>query len=250
MKTTTQLMNVNSVRLTGLLYLLVIICAGFSQGYVRGTLVVPGDAVATATNISLNEGLFRLGLTTDLIAFLLDAVIAVLLYQMFRPFGKTLAMVSSALRLVAHPAIGSLNLLNHYMAYQVLGGADFLASFEPAQLEAMSLLLMEAHRYGYLISGGFFGVHCLPLGVLIYRSNIIPHVFGGFMLGAAAGYLLETFGNFTVPGYEEWTALIVGIAAVLGEVGLTLYMLTKGVTSAYKRELKARYYQIDNLILK
>jgi hypothetical protein len=221
-------LNPNFYRLTGLLYLLVIICAGFSQGYVRGTLVVPGDAGATATNILANEGLFRAGLALDLIAFIIDAVISVLLYQMFKAYGNTLAMVSSALRLIAHPAIGSLNLLNHYLAWQVIGGAEFLAPFDPAQLESLSLLFMEAHRYGYLIAGGFFGLHCFLLGVSIYKSDAIPNLLGGFLFGSAAGYLLETFGNFGFPGYEAYTALIVGIAAAIGEVSLTLYLLIKG----------------------
>ena len=48
-------MKKRTFRLTGLLYLLVIICAGFSQGYVRGTLVIPGDALATANNILNNR---------------------------------------------------------------------------------------------------------------------------------------------------------------------------------------------------
>lgn len=231
-------MRKGQVRITGLMYLAVIICAGFSQGYVRGTLVVQGDAVTTATNIMNNADLFRLGLTTDMIAFLLDAVISVMLYQMFKPFNKNLAMASAALRLIAHPAIGSLNLLNHFMALHILWGAEFLGSFEADQLQSMSLLFMDAHRNGYLIAGGFFGIHCLLLGILIYKSNIFPKIFGGFLFGAAAGYLLETFGNFSVPGYEEWTALIVGIAAALGEVSLTLYMIFKGVTNAYDAELK------------
>ena len=238
MTKTIDLMKKSQVRITGLMYLTVIICAGFSQGYVRGTLVVQGDEVATATNIMQNAALFRLGLTTDMIAFLLDAVISVMLYQIFKPFNKNLAMVSAALRLIAHPAIGSLNLLNHFMALHVLGGAGFLGSFEPDQLQSMSMLFMDAHRNGYLIAGAFFGIHCLLFGVLIYKSNIFPKIFGGFMIGAAAGYLLETFGNFSMPGYEEWTALIVGVAAALGEVSLTLYMIIKGVTNSYNSELK------------
>ena len=221
-------MEKNTFRFTGLLYLFVIIFAGFSQGYVRGTLVVPNDALATATNIIENEGLFRFGLTLDLIAFILDAIISVLLYQIFKPFGKHLALVSSALRLIAHPAIGSLNLLNYYLAYEVLGGAEFLTAFDQDQLNALSLLFMEAHRYGYLIAGGFFGLHCLLLGILIYKSNTIPNLLGGFLMGSAAGYLIETFGNFMMPGYEEYTALIVGIAAAIGEVSLTLYLLIVG----------------------
>ncbi|MEL7121655.1 MAG: DUF4386 domain-containing protein, partial [Bacteroidota bacterium] len=221
-------MNKNTYRFTGLLYLFVILFAGFSQAYVRGNIVVSQNASATANNIIENEDLFRLGLSLDLVAFILDAIISVLLYQIFKPVNQRMALVASVLRLIAHPAIGSLNLLNHYLAYQVLGGAEFLSVFDVAQLNALSLLFMETHRYGYLIAGGFFGLHCLLLGILIYRSNTIPNIFGGFLLGSAAGYLIETFGNFNMPGYEEYTALIVGVAAAIGEISLTLYLLIKG----------------------
>lgn len=221
-------MTKNIYRLTGLLYLLVILFAGFSQGYIRGTLVVPDDALATATNIMQNKGLFRLGISFDLIAFILDAIISVLLYGMFKPFNKKLAMVTAVLRLIAHPAIGSLNLLNHYLAYKVLDGSEFLAVFSKVELFSISMLFMEAHQYGYLIAGGFFGLHCVLLGVSIYKSNTIPKIFGGLLFGSGAGYLIETFGNFNMPGYESYTALIVGITAVLGEVALTLYLLIKG----------------------
>jgi hypothetical protein len=221
-------MKKKTYRLTGFLYLLIIVCAGFSQGYIRGSIVVPGNALATADNILQNEVLFRLGLSLDLVAFIIDAIVSVLLYQMFKPFGKTLAMVSAAIRLIAHPAIGSLNLLNHYLAYHVLGDAEFLTVFDEAQRQSFSLLLMDAHHYGYLIAGGFFGLHCLLLGVLIYRSTTIPNIFGGFLIGSGVGYLIETFGNFSVPGYEEYTALIVGIAAAIGELSFTFYLLIKG----------------------
>lgn len=229
MTKTNNLTKKSYVRFTGLMYLAVIIFAGFSQGYVRSTIVVQGDAATTATNIIQNVSLFRLGLTTDMIAFLLDAVISVMLYLIFKPFNKNLAMISSALRLIAHPAIGSMNLLNHFLALHVLGSADFMLSFAPEQLQSISMLFIEAHRNGYLIAGAFFGLHCFLLGIQIYKSNIFPKIFGVFMIGASAGYLLETFGNFNIPGFEEWTALIVGVTAALGEVSLTFYMIIKGV---------------------
>ncbi len=137
-------------------------------------------------------------------------------------------MASSALRLVAHPAIGSLNLLNHHLAYEVLGGATTLPDFSEGQLHALSLFFMQAHSTGYLIAGGFFGLHLLLLGLSIIRSNTIPGIFGILLIGSAAGYLLETFGNINLPGYESYTAMIVGLLAALGEVSLTLYLLIKG----------------------
>ncbi|KGE89305.1 MAG: DUF4386 domain-containing protein [Phaeodactylibacter xiamenensis] len=216
-------------RLTGLLYLIVIICAGFSQGYMRGTIVVPGDAAQTALNILEQGGLFRLGLATDLIAFTADAVIAVLFYQLFKPVNQTLSMVAAALRLLAHPAIASLNLLNHYLAQHVLESTEWALSHSPEQLYDLSLLFMDAHRAGYLIAGALFGLHCLLLGILIYRSDLIPKAFGVLMSLAGLTYLMETFGVFLFPGNDAWLALLVGGAAALGEVSLMGYLLARGV---------------------
>jgi len=217
-------------RITGFLYLLIIVCAGFSQGYVRESLVVFGDASLTADNILSNAGLFRLGLVADLIAFLLDAVVAILFYQLMKPVHKTLAMVASAFRLLAHPAIASINLLNHAMAHEVLK-SDLLVGFSPEQVSSIALAFMEAHRIGYLIAGAFFGIHCLLLGILIYRSGTIPGVFGFLMIGAALGYVMESFGDFLYPGHEVLLAWVVGLSAAVGEVGLTLYLIIKGLKS-------------------
>jgi len=53
--------TVEAARVAGLLYLLMGIPAAFSMMYVPGTLIVPGDAAATANNILVSETLFRLG---------------------------------------------------------------------------------------------------------------------------------------------------------------------------------------------
>ncbi|MEQ8927385.1 MAG: DUF4386 domain-containing protein [Fulvivirga sp.] len=212
-----------TARLTGLLYLLVIICAGFAQGYVRGTLVIPNDANATLTNILNAHFLFRFGLVADLVAFMLDAVISILLFQLLKDTNKTIAMVSSAFRLIAHPAIASINLVNHYMALKVTEG-----NVASSELAGTVMDFMTAHTTGYLIAGAFFGVHCLLLGILLYKSGYFPSILGILMVLAAGGYLIETFGNFLFPGNEMLLATIVGISAAIGEITLTFYLLIAG----------------------
>lgn len=216
-------------RLTGALYLIIIICAGFSEGFVRESLIIPGDAATTAANILASEDLYRLGFVSDLIAFICDLVVSVLLYVLLKPVNKTLALTVAALRLLAHPAIASINLLNHFMVLPLLGGADYLNVFDVGQLQAMALLLLDAHRIGYLIAGAFFGLHCFLLGFLLYRSDLFPRIFGILMTIAGIGYLLESFGNFLFPEYESILTWVVAIPAVLGEVTLCLWMLVKGL---------------------
>lgn len=221
--------NLKKAKLTGILYLLVILLAGFSQGYVRGTIFISDDPKATLTNITSSEGLFRLGLVSDLLAFMLDAVISILLYQLLKSVNNTMAAIATVFRLLAHPAIASLNLLNHYMALQVASASGLMLSLGIEQQEAWTMLFLKAHNAGYLLAGAFFGIHCLLLGILLYRSALFPKVFGILMVVAAGGYLLETFGNFMFLGNQLVLTNIVGFSAAIGEVSLTFYLLIKGV---------------------
>ena len=216
-------------RVAGLLYLIIILCAGFSEGVVRSGLIVPGDATMTAENIVASEGLFRLGFVADLIAFMCDAAVAVLLYVLLKPVSKTISLLAAAFRLIAHPAIGTINLLNHFAALQFLGGENYLKVFEPQQLHALALFFLERHGYGYLVAGAFFGVHCFLLGYLLFKSDLFPRPLGILMVVAAFGYLIESFGNFLFPSHEDALAWVVGVPAVFGEVSLTLWLLIKGV---------------------
>ncbi len=65
-------------RVSGALYLFIIVGGLFSLLYVPSTLVVSGDAGATANNILASESLFRLGVVISLLVLLCDAGVAVL----------------------------------------------------------------------------------------------------------------------------------------------------------------------------
>ena len=218
-----------TARIAGLLYLIIIVTAGFSEAGVRASVIVPGDAAATAANIRASEMLFRAGFVADLVAFMSDLAVAVLLYVLLRPVSRTVAMVAAGFRLLAHPAIAAVNMLNHLGALMVLGGPAYLSSFDPQQREALALLAMEMHGYGYLIGGAFFGVHLALLGWLLARSELFPTVLGLLVAAAAAGYLVESFGMFLFPAHEAIYTGLVTVTAVLGEVVLCLFLLVKGV---------------------
>ncbi|MCB0174425.1 MAG: DUF4386 domain-containing protein, partial [Anaerolineae bacterium] len=60
-------LNNKTARVAGVLYLTIIVAGIFAEFVVRQSLIVPGDATATASNIMASEGLFRLGIAGDLI---------------------------------------------------------------------------------------------------------------------------------------------------------------------------------------
>lgn len=214
----------SKARIAGVFYLLIFICAGFAEGYVRTGVLVPGDPSATAQNILASEGIFRLGLASDLLAFVFDAIVAVLLYVILKPVSKTLSLMAAAFRLIAHPAIASLNMLNHYAALAVLDG-----SYLVSQPETFSLFFMDLHSAGYLVAGVFFGVHLLILGYLVIKSELFPKVLGWLLGIAALGYLIESFGSFLVPVHADIYTMIVTVTAVVGEISFTFWLLVKGV---------------------
>jgi hypothetical protein len=214
-------------RTAGVLYLIIIVCGLFSEVVVRSGLIVSGDAAATAENIVASELLFRVGFASDVVVFLCDVAVAVLLYVLLRPVSKTLALVAAGFRLTG-TAIYGVNLLNLFAALLLLSGADYLTVFEPGQLQALVLLFLDLHGHGYDLGLVFFGLHCLFLGYLLFKSDAFPRILGVLMVLACFGYLIGSFTRFLLPKYTAAVAPLYA-APLVGELALCLWLIVKGV---------------------
>lgn len=69
----------------------------------------------------------------------------------------------------------------------VLRNADQLQAFDNGQLDALALLLLDVHRFGYLLGLAFFSLNLVILGFLLYRSGFLPKTLGVLSVLAAAG---------------------------------------------------------------
>jgi len=223
----TAISTVTYARLIGALYLVIIVFGLFSELFVRGRLIVQGDAAATAANILASEGLFRVGFMSDLVIFLCDVAVAMMLYVLLRSVSRTGSLISAGFRLTG-TAIYGVNLLNYFAALLVLSGSEYLASFDTGQLNSMSMMFLNIHRHGYDLGLVFFGLHCLFLGYLIYASEYFPKILGVLMYAAGAGYVIGSFTLFLWPDYSGTVAPIY-IMPVVGELSICLYLLIKGV---------------------
>lgn len=226
-------MNVNTktARTAGLLYLIIFAAGIFGQFMVRSSLIVSGDAAATAENILASEGLFRLGIASDFIMILADVAIGLLFYVLLRPVNQGLALLAAFFRL-AQAAVLGINLLNLFFALQFVGGADYLGVFDADQSNALALMFLDGHAIGYRIGLVFFGLSIMVLGYLLVKSGYFPKILGIGLMIAAVGYLTDSFAYTLMPNYDDYEAVfstVVFTPAVIAELALGLWLLFKGV---------------------
>lgn len=220
--------TIQQARFTGVLYLIIIVSGIFGGMIGREGLIAIGDPTTTASNILASESLFRGGFIADLIMTVADVAVALMFYILLKPVSKPLALMAAFFRLTQASIMG-LNLLNHFMALVVLKSNSLLGSFNTDQLNEMSMLFLNAHSYGYLISNVFFGFSCAILAYLFYKSDIFPKFLGIMVALASLGYLMNCYMKFMMPEIAGISDDFLLVSAVPTELTLCLYLLIKGV---------------------
>jgi hypothetical protein len=175
-------------RIAGVFYLLIFVAAPFAEFFVRGRLVVYGDAAATATNILAHQSLYRLGGAAELLTLTCDIAVALIFYDLLKPVSRSLSLFAAVFRLV-FVAIMAANSLNYFAPLILLKGTHFLTTFKTDQLQALALVSLQSYGTGYDIALVFFGFHCLLIGYLIFRSTFLPRILGVLMAFAGLGWL-------------------------------------------------------------
>jgi hypothetical protein len=217
---------VNSGRVAGFLYLLLGV-AVFRPIYIVGALFVRDNATATANNIAAHELLFRLGDVGDLLSGIICIFLALVLYQVFKGVDQSLAVLMVILGGPMPAAIGFVNVLNDVAALLLVRGADYLSVFEKPQRDALAMLFLRVHDYGFLINEIFAGLWLFPFGVLAFRSGFIPRILGVWLIINGFAYLAISFTGLLSPQYVDRVSKI-AFPALLGEGAILLWLLIKG----------------------
>ncbi len=217
-------------RIAGVFYLLSMLTGIFAQGFVSGSLVVDGDAAATATNILAHKSLFELGFTVYLIEMACQIAITALFYDLLKPASRSVSLLAAFLSLVGC-AIKTFSRLFYIAPLLVLGGAHYLTVFNPEQLQALALLFLKVNDHGAGIGLAFFGFYALLTGYLIVRSTFLPRILGVWSALAGLGWL-----TFLYPplGYRLFPYL--AAFGLLGAAALILWLLVFGVNEQRWKE--------------
>jgi hypothetical protein len=216
-------------RIGGILYLFICIVAAFVEVFVRGQLIVKGDATATAANILASETLFRVGLAGEMLTCACDVALAMILYALLKPVSRNLALLGAFFRL-AFVALYSVTKLFEIAALVALSPADYLTAFEPRQLHALAYMSLRVHSLGYGASFLFFGLCCLLFGYLIYKSEYLPRILGVLLELGGLGYIAFSLAQMLAPDFASRVLFPWIMAPALpGELGLSLWLIVKGV---------------------
>ena len=214
-------------RMAGFFWLMTIITGMF--GFIAvGGFVVPGDAAATATNITAHESLARWAFAANIIATASYLCVTVLVYDLLRPVNRTVAFLGVLVSLLGC-AEGSVSALLFFAPVYLLGGAPHLAAFTAQQLQAQALTLVNLSLLVNNVGMAFFGMHVLSIGYLIRRSNFLPRILGTLLLVGGVFYLANSFADFLALPFKTYVFPLAGASCLLGEGSLTVWLLVKGV---------------------
>lgn len=208
-------------RLAGAAYLVTIACGVFAEVLSRQALMVHGDPAATSANLLAHATRYRWGLAADEAMLAAYVLVTGLFYLLFRAGGRWLSRLAAGFSLVGIAVLGAASILH----------AAPLVLLDPAapdpQAQRLALAALRLHGWGYQVADVFFGVYCLLIGVLAWRSRQVPRVPGALMAVGGVGYLASSFGPLLAPD-----AAALGSLSALGgiaELALTLWLLVFGV---------------------
>ena len=235
---TTPVSPQTAARLSGVLYLIIIVLGIFAET-VRDQLVVSNDAAATAANIVRHALLFRIGIVADLSTFLLAIALTMILCGLLRRVNPLAAWLFVAFNL-AQDAIGGANVLTAYAPLQLLGSATYLKVIPREQLEAFALFSLKTQAIGFSVALIFFGFSCLALGYLIARSTFLPRTLGVLIVVAGSCYLINGFALIISPRFNSMLVPAVLIPAFIGELSLALWLTVRGLDVAAWQAATAR----------
>jgi hypothetical protein len=209
-------------RVAGLLYLIANLFAPFTLLYLPSRFIVPGDAAATAANITASESLFRFGIVLNLFTFISQIFLVLALYQLLKVVNKNIASLMVIFSLAAVP-VAMLNELNNLAVLQLLSGADYLNVFTTEQLQALVYFFVRLHSQGFNIAQIFWGLWLFPMGYLVFKSGFLPRILGVLLMIGCLGYVIQSFAaflgyNVSIIFYTSW-----------GELLFLLWLLIKGV---------------------
>ena len=216
-------------RRAGLVYLILIVFS--AGGYMAMTWLLGGDLQIVLARLADRDALFIPAFAAMAIGFVAWLVLACMLYGLMSSSGRLLGLL-----MVIFTAAGvAINLvaMSHLL--------PLVSASSSGMDEATLAPILRSYNRALLLAQVFSGLWLFPYGWLVCRSRIAPQFLGWCLFVGGFGYL-GVFGTAFEPSLNRMMAYRIisaplGVAAILGEFGMCLWLLIKG---ARKTDLAPR----------
>lgn len=217
-------------RVAGFLYLIVI-ATGAASLFITPSLIVAGNAAATANNIMVSETAYRFGILINLIATAAYVGVVAMLYEVLKPAGPSFSVVAAFFGLTGC-IVSAVNGLTWLAPLALLKNSASLAALETAELQALSFMWLRLSGVGGNLALTFFGFYCLMLGFTIAGATFLPRVLGLLLAVSGIAWLTGGFATLLAPAFASEISVYTMATAIFGEVMLTLWLTLFGVNDA------------------
>jgi hypothetical protein len=208
------------------MYLLVDFADGLGM-HITSRFQVPVNFAETARRIMGSEFLYRIGLSSFLIASLCTVFLAMGLYVAVKPIDKNLALLALVFRLVEATLFGGLSVLS-FVVLELYAGADSTNAFDAKQMLVLGHSGFAAGSVGLDIAMIFFGMGSILFFYLFFKSNYIPKLLSALGLFGSVLTPIVCFGFLILPQYSR--VMQFGLAPVaIAEILAGLWLSFKGV---------------------
>jgi hypothetical protein len=223
-----------TARMAGVFQLLEGLTSPGGQVVILGSLVVKDSPAATATHILAHEPLFWVGFASSLIAVAFHLAWALLLYDLLKPVARLISLTALCVILVGC-AMQALSSLLYLAPLLVLQGGNALSAFTPQQVQDLSFVFLKLNAQAYDIYLVFFGLWCVLIGFLIFRSTFLPRILGALLAIDGLGWML-----YLSPPFAQQLFPLIALAAGLAEFPLLFWLLVVGVNAERWKEQESR----------
>lgn len=200
-------------RSCGVVYLVIFLTSIVSFG-LAGSLVINGDAAATATKILASEQIWRAGYSAEIASMVCDVAVAWLLYVLLVPVDRNLALLSAFFRL-AYVATYAPGIVANIMVLPLL----------KEHFQQAAMFAVRAHDPAFSISLIFFGANLALVGYLIARAPINVRWLAIALEISGACYIINSFAIYLAPALHGIIFPWILLPPFVGEVGLTFWLL-------------------------
>ncbi len=222
-------------RISGLLYLILILSGIFNLLYVPSKLIIWKNPIETHKNIIENIDLFKIGILSDIIMFLTFILLSFSLYKLLKKVHENVSIIMVILVLIS-VTISFANLIPKLDVIYLIQNSNYLDSISFNEQSERLLLLLKSNHNGILMNQIFWGLWLFPFGYLVFKSKILPKFFGILLMIGCFGYITDFIGFLFFP--KDYGKTIIPILATIphavGEIGICLWFLIVGAKTENK----------------